>query len=395
MKKLLLIFFVLVFNCTYATILPKEVDAQGVVHCYVDSFFVCNIDLSEGENGVACEPGYIPDCNPDSTCCTSQPYGSCSDVPCVLGAPDPPPPDPPDPDPPPPDPDPPGNCPSGYTCDYFGGNAQQDCEVSNAGIFQSCSRPGLEDGNCCIPSGGIYGCYRQVGYGCVVDYSGSGSSSGIPYTCVAGFGPCESGDDSCTSCDELGTDECTQYGSSRAFPCVQTSPYQRYSCLISFGGCQPDAGGAYTDYDTCVIGCQGQGNYRCDSPSQGCVLDPDGDLSAQQCENVCRLDIFRGPELCPDGVSINTAIGCIPVESQQVFIGFLLRWGAGIAGGIAFILIVAAGIMITTSAGDPKKVQAGKELLTAAISGLVLLIFGVFVLEFIGVKILNIPGFGQ
>jgi hypothetical protein len=48
--------------------------------------------------------------------------------------------------------------------------------------------------------------------------------------------------------------------------------------------------------------------------------------------------------------------------------------------------------MISTSAGDPKKLQAGKELLTAAISGLLLLIFSVFILRIIGVEILNIPG---
>jgi hypothetical protein len=96
-----------------------------------------------------------------------------------------------------------------------------------------------------------------------------------------------------------------------------------------------------------------------------------------------------GPE------EVDSAIGCIPVGGTQGFTGFLLRWGSGIAGGIALILIVAAGIIIITSGGDPKRMQAGKELLTAAVSGLLLLIFGVFILEFIGVDILGIPGFGN
>jgi hypothetical protein len=91
---------------------------------------------------------------------------------------------------------------------------------------------------------------------------------------------------------------------------------------------------------------------------------------------------------------VYTAIGCIPVEDEQLFTAFILGWGSGIAGGIALILLVIAGIMFITSSGDPKRMQAAKELLMAAIAGLLLLIFGVFILEFIGVDILNIPGFG-
>jgi len=92
---------------------------------------------------------------------------------------------------------------------------------------------------------------------------------------------------------------------------------------------------------------------------------------------------------------INTAIGCVPVGSSQGFVGFILPWGIGIAGGIALILIVVASIIIMTSAGDPKKAQAGKELLTSAVGGLILLVFGIFILEFVGVDILNIPEFGR
>jgi hypothetical protein len=96
----------------------------------------------------------------------------------------------------------------------------------------------------------------------------------------------------------------------------------------------------------------------------------------------------------PASGKIASAIGCIPVNNTAEFVGYLLRWSMGIAGGIAFILIVYAGFMIVTSAGSPQKIQAGKELLTAAVTGLMVLIFGAFILEFIGFTILNIPGFG-
>jgi hypothetical protein len=95
--------------------------------------------------------------------------------------------------------------------------------------------------------------------------------------------------------------------------------------------------------------------------------------------------------LCSEG-EVDTAIGCIPFTSNSALNTYLLTWAIGIAGGIAFLLIVYASFMISTSAGDPKKLQAGKELLTAAISGLLLLIFSVFILRTIGVEILNIPG---
>ena len=89
--------------------------------------------------------------------------------------------------------------------------------------------------------------------------------------------------------------------------------------------------------------------------------------------------------------SIDTAIGCIPVlGGQQGFLTFILGWAIGIGGGIAFLLIVYAGFIIMTSSGNPDRLKAGQELLTSAISGIVLLIFSVFILNFIGVKIFGI-----
>jgi len=99
--------------------------------------------------------------------------------------------------------------------------------------------------------------------------------------------------------------------------------------------------------------------------------------------------------MCDNGGGINTAIGCIPINDSNALIGFILRWAIGIGGGIAFILILVAGFQIMTSRGDPQRLQAGKELLTSAIAGLLLIIFSVFILQLIGVNILGIPGFNQ
>lgn len=96
-----------------------------------------------------------------------------------------------------------------------------------------------------------------------------------------------------------------------------------------------------------------------------------------------------GPE--SGNPSINTALGCIPVEPGE-FIVWLLPFVFGIAGGIAFLIMVYSFILMTTSAGDPKKIQGAKETMTAAIVGLLLSVFSLFILRLISVNILKIPG---
>jgi len=124
----------------------------------------------------------------------------------------------------------------------------------------------------------------------------------------------------------------------------------------------------------------------------GCGLNvacPDGTCCTDVAE--CRL-----PVTCTTvsgGTGINSAIGCINVSSLSGFTGWLLTWGIGVAGGIALLLILYSAFLITTSAGDPKKLQAGQEQLTSAVTGLVLVIFSIFILKVIGVDIFKLPGF--
>ena len=94
---------------------------------------------------------------------------------------------------------------------------------------------------------------------------------------------------------------------------------------------------------------------------------------------------------CNGGEGIETAIGCIPFGDETSFISYILSWAIGIGGGVAFILMLAAGFQIMTSAGNPDRLRAGQELLTSAIAGLILLVFSVFILRVIGMDILGIP----
>lgn len=87
---------------------------------------------------------------------------------------------------------------------------------------------------------------------------------------------------------------------------------------------------------------------------------------------------------------VESAIGCIPVSDTTSFMGWILGWAIGVGGGIAFLLIVYSSIMIMTSQGDPTRLKAGQELLTSAISGLIMLVFSIVILRFIGIDLLRL-----
>lgn len=91
------------------------------------------------------------------------------------------------------------------------------------------------------------------------------------------------------------------------------------------------------------------------------------------------------------GQGTSTALGCVPVEMSK-FVPWLLGWLFGVAGGIAFLMMAYGFILIATSGGDEKKVQGARETITAAVVGLIVCIFAVFILKLVAVNILNIPG---
>lgn len=60
------------------------------------------------------------------------------------------------------------------------------------------------------------------------------------------------------------------------------------------------------------------------------------------------------------------------------FIGDLIRAALGIIGAILLVLVVYGGFLYATSTGDEKKVERGKNTLTYAIIGLII-IAGAFI----------------
>lgn len=87
--------------------------------------------------------------------------------------------------------------------------------------------------------------------------------------------------------------------------------------------------------------------------------------------------------------NVKTALGCLPTD-PQIFINKATPWAIYLGAGVAFILGVFGALMIVLSAGNPEKMQAGKEMITSAIAGTVILVFAVFILKIIGVDILGL-----
>jgi len=161
-----------------------------------------------------------------------------------------------------------------------------------------------------------------------------------------------------------------------------------YAACVANGACKEVT-------DTC---CSGYSKlvdtWTCSSQYQCVVAITPGPTQQPIWQDVCKFET-KNKSACESCVKISgvySAIGCIETTSSGLT-KTLLSLGIGMAGGIAFLLILFGALQMMTSAGNPEKLNAGKELISAAISGLLLIIFSVFLLQLIGVKILAIPGF--
>lgn len=92
-------------------------------------------------------------------------------------------------------------------------------------------------------------------------------------------------------------------------------------------------------------------------------------------------------------LAVSTGLG-IDIATEPVnFVKSIFGIILSLSGGIALLLIIYSGYKLMLSQGNPEKVQEAKETLTAAIVGLLFIIFSLVILQVIGVDILKIPGF--
>jgi len=186
-----------------------------------------------------------------------------------------------------------------------------------------------------------------------------------------------------------------------------------YYCILKGGAtpsAPPGATCGYIGLSCCInqssdplICITGEKSLPFDDPEYGakcqCVKEEDVKLPAiLLMPNTCFVKGITPeygiiPELSSQKIplanGIETAIGCVPTK-PEMFIKVFLNWAIGIAGGIAFIFMLFAAFQILASRGNPEALKAAQEQLTAAVIGLLFIIFSVFLLRIIGVPIMNI-----
>lgn len=157
----------------------------------------------------------------------------------------------------------------------------------------------------------------------------------------------------------------------------------------------------YCNYPPCSIHCEASPNClncsRC-RPTPNPIPEPKLEALCNRAHpdlrDKCILCVNRPTDNPPGEGGIWTAIGCLPTNYSKLISEKIFPIGLGLAGGIAFLYFIYGCFLILTSAGNAEKVQQGKQIIVSALSGLLFIIFSVFILKVIGVDILRLPGFG-
>lgn len=87
-----------------------------------------------------------------------------------------------------------------------------------------------------------------------------------------------------------------------------------------------------------------------------------------------------------------TVLGCLSTK-PEFFVKSILSIVFGVSGGIAFLAVLAGSATVLTSSGDPERLRNGKDMIFSSIVGILLILFSVFLLHFVGFDIFRIPGF--
>lgn len=137
----------------------------------------------------------------------------------------------------------------------------------------------------------------------------------------------------------------------------------------------------------CITGeAQGSGN--------SCTCKQTKASSQRLCDDYLKGSKEYGA--CSDcaGKGVWTGLGCIRTTPEGFIRSNVLGWGMGFAGGVALLCIFYAAFIMQTSRGNPERLKKAREYLNNCLIGLAIIIFSVFILQVIGLNILQIPGFG-
>lgn len=208
----------------------------------------------------------------------------------------------------------------------------------------TCSGIGAEQGDCCAnlicqPQGG-----NTISLGDGTCVQGSPSLGGSCFTCNPGVDTWSDALNSCVDSSGNKTNPVASVYCSATQACIQG-----WGCKENLPDCN-------------IVGaCDKPGEYNLGCSEDGC----------------------------------DTAIGRIIPNAKGLIRG-LFAVGLSLSGALAVILIIISGYRLIASQGNPEKVKAAQEQLTAAIIGLLFVVFSIAILETIGVDILGLPGvFGE
>ncbi len=87
-----------------------------------------------------------------------------------------------------------------------------------------------------------------------------------------------------------------------------------------------------------------------------------------------------------------TAIGCVPTNPLDATKS-LLEFMLGIGGFLVVVQILIGSFKLLTSRGNTQVLQEARERITNSVIALLFIVFSVTIIEFIGVRILHLPGF--
>ena len=253
----------------------------------------------------------------------------------------------------------------------------------------------------CDPIGGCIGSSTPAPSGCTI-----GGTAAQGQTCKSD-----------TDCNGQGG-ACTNYHceDDNGYLVPPGDPAPPYTCKYDTAPkVSPNSG--QTPCLTCKSGCtqtDGSGTY-CVTDCNSTTKDPAGPISTQycnpeneacwhgKCQNYasepqppmppCSQYNNADPKKATKCLSINTDLGIsLPTDPGEL-INALLGVVLSAAGGIAIFLIMISGYRMMISQGNPDQIKDAREQLTAAILGLLFVIFSLVILQIIGVNILNLPGF--
>lgn len=88
-----------------------------------------------------------------------------------------------------------------------------------------------------------------------------------------------------------------------------------------------------------------------------------------------------------------TIAGCIEASTSG-FVQSVVAVVMPTAGGGSLIVLIIGSMMILTSGGDYEAIKRGRRLIVAGVGSILILLSATAILEFVGVDLIKIPGFG-